>query len=380
MLAVLMALGVSTALAGAFGIQHRANLLDQVVASQSAAPLKLLLDVNDANATMTTAFVGSPTDNQLGRYRQDITRATSGLTVVAASSSADAIVGLSTELPVYTGLVEDAVLVYHQRDFTPQDAKGLALHTLREAAAMAMAHVLPDAQALYERQTAILVAAQDGAGEFPWVAISLGFLFVGCLVAVQFYLTQGTRRRFNIGLIAATVVTLAATGWLGVASSVSAGHSQASRQDGSSQITALADLWVAGMQARSDAAMTVIASDNGPEDFAKPFRETKSRLTAADGLIARAQAAVSQPDTRSAVDSAAENLRQGLIAPSDPGFAARFDTQLSDAMEQASARLDDDAKAARDALSGVAGWVAVLLGIAIFGAVAGMWPRIAEYR
>ncbi|GAA4525315.1 hypothetical protein [Amycolatopsis samaneae] len=402
----LVTLALAAGLTGALGVAERTALLDDVTGHSSpltVAALEVYRSLSDADATSASAFLagGAESKELRDRYRTDIAQSTAALSTAAAGAPAGSgsaeIAALSNYLPTYTGLVETA------RTYNRQGLPIGAAY-LREASVLVRDTMLPRAKQLYEEEMRRLASAQHEAGSLPWTALTLGVLLVAGLLVAQVHLRRRTRRRYNVGLLAATLAALAGLGWLGVAAIGSARHGTTSRTDGTAQIEALAGSRIAGLQARTDEAMSLIARGNGAA-FDQHFDATTNALTGPGGLLTGALAKVDQPETRAAVDSAVGILRDWLAAhqelraldqdgkyqdavrkaiggdPHSSGALAQgFDIQLGLAMDQAGGRFDTAAGAARDTLAGAALGLAILTAVAMACTVVGVWPRIAEYR
>jgi len=411
-------LGVAAGLVGVSDIRSRAALIDnarggpRADASSSAyrspadAALTVYQSLADADASIAGSYLTGESESGVlhARYRTDIAQATAALTMVAASTDSTAVADLSTYLPLYSGQVDDAV----QASLRPGLDSDLALlrgaARLRESAVLYRDKLLPASKGLYEEETARLTASQVEAAQFPLFALGLGVVLVACLVVVQIYLKRRTKRLFNVGLVLATAAALGTLAWLGIVWTAAAGHSEASRRDGTAPVEALVAARVAGLRARADEAMTLIARGNGPDEFDKSFDATAEQLTRADGLLARAKTTMTQPETRAAVGSAADAFQNWLSVHRElrrldskgeaetavslatatdqngsAGLAMTYDDQLGQATNQATGRLHDSLQAAHDALSAAGIVVALLMALVVLGALAGMLPRITEY-
>jgi hypothetical protein len=406
LVAAVIVVGLAAGLAGALDVRDRASVLDDVAGHSgplTVASVEVYRALSDADATSASAFLAGGTEpaDLRQRYLNDIAAANAALSTAAAGAptgeSAAKVAELANHVPTYTGLVETA------RTYNRQ---GLPLGAayLREASELVRSTMLPAAQRLYEIETDRLAASQADAGRLPWFAIVLGLLLIGGFIAIQLYLARRTRRMLNPGLLIATGLALASLIWLVAGAASSAGHSDASRTDGTAQLEALAEARIAGLQARSDEAMTLVARGNGAA-FEQHFDATAKKLTEPGGLLERARQSVAQPDTREAVDTASGAAqrwvgvntelrkldREGkytdavtMATGSEPGSSASlargFDGSLGAAIQQATARFDLATADAQDALSGLAIGIVALCVLAVVAAAVGMWPRIAEYR
>jgi hypothetical protein len=423
MLAALVILCLATGLAGLLDVTDRRAVLAGVTERSSplaGATVEIYQSLSDADATATGAFLAGESASRewRDRYEANIKEAADALSTAAAGASdvptATAVAELTTQLPVYTGLIDTAG-TYNRLG----SAMGAAY--LREASAFARDRMLPTARRLYQDEMVRLAAAQADAGSVPWFAISLGVLTLGGLVGVQIYLRRTTHRMLNGGLLAASGAVLVALGWLVIASADAARHSEAGRRDGSAQLEALTEARIAALTARSEEALMVVARGSGQTNEHR-FQQARSTLNGGDtqlGSMATALSRVSQPDTHSTVDSAVITWRMWYVlhkqlstyvadskhnqavklatgvdpdpesaqpAPAEPGdlstgqLSTRLDGQLSAAASQAQVRLSEHAVQAGTAVAGTDIGVAVLTLLAAASVALGMAPRIREYR
>ncbi len=403
---VLAMAGLAAGLIGAVSVQSRATLLDDVAAKSSpvsAAALDVYRSLSDADAAIASSMLAGGAQSQMlyERYRADISNTAKALSIAVVGapsadraatgdSAATAAAQLSDYLPVYTGLVETA------RTYT-RLGKPLGAAYLRQASTLVRGKMLPLAWRLYESETQRKSSEQAEAGQAPWGALAMIALTVAALIAVQVYLFRRTKRLFNVGLVAATLVAIGGLAWLAVsAAGVGAGVREA-RAHGTAQLTAIAKARIAGLQAHADEAMTLFASE---ADFEKAYDDTMAKLAGPLGSLTAAKVVMSQPDTRAAMDAADQALKSWMTAHDDMRrladagdqkaavmkadelvrLADDYDSRLDEAMRQASGRFETASREARAALSSTDIGVAVLLGLSVLLAVAGMWPRIAEYR
>jgi hypothetical protein len=399
LLVLMVVLGVAAGAAGFSAVRDRVSRLDGVQEGSQLPALQLYVNLANADATVSAAFLsGGATADELGRFRWYITEATKALTKVAAVSRSSDVSILSTELPLYAGQVEDALLAYNRPGVSPEVSSRLADNYIREPAIKARTAMLPPARSLHEEELARLSSAQREVAALPWLALGFGALLIACLIAVQVHVTRLTRRRFNLYLLVATAAALAAVTWLAVASTLAASHSQASRQDGTAQIEVLAAVRAAGLQARSDEAMIVITHDNGADEFVGFYDHNKAVLTTA---FVRVPTLVPQPETRDAVNGASASLQDwlgahlqlrdldraghtaeavALLSGHIADLSRGFDEQVGELLDQATERLATSAHSAREALEWTGLGVVLLMCVVVVGATVGMSRRISEYH
>ncbi|MFU8872880.1 hypothetical protein [Micromonospora sp. SL4-19] len=402
--AVLIVLGIATGVAGAVGVRQRIDLVHGATARSgdlTVAVQRLYRALSDADATAASAFLTGGVEPAAlrERYQSDIADAAAALAVVSAGRAGGgrgdaAVAQITTELPVYTGLVETA-RVYNRQGVPIGGAY------LREASGLMRERLLPAVQELYEATSGELDDARDRAAAFPWFAMLLGLLTIAALVAVQRYLARRTNRVFNIGLVASTAAAAVLVLWLGASAVLAAGRLDASREQGSKPVAQLAGVRIAALQARADEAHTLIARGNGAR-FEEDYGRAMASVTGRGGL-----AAVSDADrtTEGATQAAAGAARKWLAAheslrtlddggqyaqavaaavgtgpESTASISNQLDEHLAAAIEHNRQRFDRDVDRAAAALAGADIGVAALATLLIVGAALGIQRRLAEYR
>jgi hypothetical protein len=401
---VLVALSLAAGLASWLALRQRADLVHDMTVRSSplgASALDIYRSLSDADAAAANGFLTGSTKSAAlrARYLEDITQAADALTVASrnaesGSAAADELALLGIRLPVYTGLVETARSI---------DRQGFPLGAayLREASGLMRNTMLPAAQRLYGSEKARLAGAHDTATGFPWVAAGLGVLTLAGLVAAAAYLTRRTNRVFNVGLVLAMTAEVAAVVWLVVATVAMAGHLDAGRRDGSTQMQLLAEARVAALQARADEALTLVARGSG-QDYETDFRAAVKRI---EELLDKAGADASSAADRAATDAVRADLQEWLAvhgklrqlddtgrypeavalatgseSQAAPAVYARVDTRIDRVIAERSALFAGDAAAAESDLAGSGGLVVALTLLLVAGVVIGIQRRIAEYR
>lgn len=423
LLAVLITLCLATGLAGAADVYNRRSVLKGIAEQSSPlanAALQIYQSLSDADATANSVFPAgdrAPADLQ-ERYRDDITGAAAALSTASAvapdGKTANAVAELTAQLPVYAGLVQTA------QDNNRQ-GHAIGSNYLQMASALLREQLLPMADGLYNDELARLAAAQDDADSVAWLPIGLGVLTLAVLLAGQLYLRRTTRRTFNLGLLVATATVLAAVGWLGLASSSAARHSDTGRRDGSAQIETIAEARITALSARSAEALIVITrgDDTSYESDFDHARELLDGDAETSGSLATARERVSQAgaamdaaidewhrwldqheklrycddigNNQSAVwlatgvqtgDAGAPGMEQPCMADGDTtaALAKSMDEALTSALGQAKTRFDGETASASRALARADAGVAALLLFAAISVVFGMSARLREYR
>src|SRR5215470_16357451 len=289
LLAVLVTLCLATGAAGAADVYSRRSVLKGIAEQSSPltnAALQIYQSLSDADATANGVFLvgDQATTEPQERYRHDITEAAAALSTASAvapdGNTANAAAELTAQLPVYAGLVQTA---------QANNRQGHAVGTsyLQEASELVREHMLPIADRLYHDELARLATAQDKAGAVAWLPVELGSLTLAVLLGVQLYLRRTTRRMLNQGLLVATAAVLVAVGWLALASSSAARHSDAGRRDGSAQIEAIAAARTTALSARSAETLLLIArgDDTSPGSLTAAHDRVSQARTAVDSAI-----------------------------------------------------------------------------------------------
>lgn len=401
---VLLVLCMAFGVVSAVRLQARSDALTDLVTSSE--PLAIAAQdtyraLSDADATAASAFLEGGVEPQevRRRYEGDIARAGSALAAAASAASTSeqarrSVAQLSTYLPVYTGLVEQA---------RANNRRGVPLGAayLREASGLMQSTLLPAARELYESETARLTATQRRAAPLPLVEVLLGLLATGVLIAIQAYLRRRTNRVLNVGLLAATAATVLILIWVVVAAvGVSVNVAQA-RERGSDQVSQLATARIAALEARGDETLTLVARGTGAE-YEKQYIQNSERLS---GALGQSRDSIEDPAVRTLVQDAMDRQQvwraahteirrlddtgdyndavQLAIGPRSDGAAAAFtklDEDLSNAIMLSRQRFDAEVGSARSVLSWSVAGVALLTVLAIAGATWGIWQRLKEYR
>ncbi|WP_203657331.1 hypothetical protein [Actinocatenispora rupis] len=406
LLVVALLLGLGFGVAAVSGVLQRSGLVDDV--RTRSGPLtvqsqQLYRALSDADATAATAFLsgGIETPAASRRYQKDIAAASKALATTAGSggADADAVEQLTTQLPVYTGLVETA-RVYNRQGLP------LGAAYLREASGLMREKLLPAAQRLYRAETAQLADDRDGAALFPFVAVPLGLLLLAGLVVGQVWLTRRTNRLVNPGLLAASVAAVLGLLWLTVSWGALAADLRDGETHGSAQVQTFAQARLLALQARADESLTLVARGNGAS-FERDFQRRMTDLVGRDGKGGLLGAAYdgADADMRRALDGAVADVaawrgahRQvralddggrypeavDLAIGAEKGSAATafgaLDDRLGGAIDAANGRSGRAADAADGTQTGAAVGLGLLTVVVVVGAAVGIQRRAAEYR
>jgi len=409
----LVTLTVLTGLVAALSLQQKVDTIDGLVTYDeplSVAAQEIYRALSDADATAASAFLsgGVEPEGLRARYETDIARAGSALAKasadigVAAGARAQVDV-LSTQLPVYTGLVETART--NNRQGFPSGAA-----YLREASALMRAQILPAAQELYRMDADRLTRAQDDATDIPWLAVALAVSLAGAIVASQVYLTRTTNRLLNVGLVVASGAVLVALIWSTVALIIESVGVNDGREGGSSQVDALVRIRITALGCRADETLTLVARGDGPgyeQNFARNCGAV-SGLGTPDDQLTRARHLADEAEAGAAscaIDAAIGNakgwhethrrireLDDGgdydravtmAIGMEEGNAAADFyelDTNLVNAIAAGRATFYEQTSKAGWALTGLVPGVVVLALVAAGATTMGIRQRLLEYR
>ncbi len=270
------------ALGGWVATQH-SSAADSLVSVNERLSLDarhMYQSIADADATITAAFLASPTPplSQLQRYEGDLSTAHADLSALQAADGSQPVAGTALAqvgggLSAYTGYVGEATAEYAMS--YPLTGGSF----LQDASETAHLTLLPAANAVFTQENAALNAANSQATELP---TEIALFVLAAVTAFAFYraqrwLARRTNRVLSPGLVLASVLLAIGVIWL-AAGFVSArtdldrgiGHGSAPVQD-----LALASIGV--QQIRGDAVLNVI-SRSGNASFQDDFAATSKKI------------------------------------------------------------------------------------------------------
>ena len=257
------------ALAGAFGVNQRANAIDDVhtAAGQLLALQDIQVRVVHADAIASSQYLRSGQEDPAQRtaYLDEIAKAGDGLVAVSSAANAADIEELSQAsrlLGAYVGLVEQARA--NNRQGFPVGA------TYQRQANGVVSNADPDAPDIVSSLRTVEASQRDQINNSLatahlaglWLVIT-GLLLLALLAAAGFWLSRRFRRLVNIPIAAAGVVVLLVLVFGGStqAKSISdvddAVGTQLSAADSAAQARS------AGFEAQSQEALTLINRGNG---------------------------------------------------------------------------------------------------------------------
>ncbi|MDL5158825.1 hypothetical protein [Actinomycetospora termitidis] len=372
----------------------------------TASAQELYRALSDADASAGQGFLlgaGEPESLRL-RYQTDLAAAGRALAVVGAASAGEgadaaAVTTLTQGVPVYTGLVETA---------RSADRQGLTYGSayLREASSFLRADLLPAAQQIYDVQSAELADAQDGADGAVWALLAVLALVVALVAVWRLHrrIAHTTRRRLTPGVALAGAALALLGVWGALALGSCAVLTASARGDGTAPNRELVAARFAVLQSRSDEVLTLVARSTGgayEQDYVRRSvalygwqgQLDRARDEAGEGPVA-ADAAAAQAAGRNGIVvhnlvrtldlSGQYDLAVALALGTGPDAGQGSVEQVQDALDRAITTTAgtgaDDAAAARAATTLLALGTVVLTLVALGGLVAGVWPRLQEYR
>jgi hypothetical protein len=360
----------------------------------------------DADATVAAGFLSGGVEPREVRTRYDHDVAAATASLAQASTQADGelvttnrIADITSQLPIYTGLVERA---------RANNRQGLAVGVayLRRASELMQNSILPAAAELQRQQAARLDDAYQRAEAVQVVALAADGVSLAGLIWAQVFLFQRTHRVVNVGLVAASGAVIAGLLWWTAAEAASADPLTSSHRHSQAVSDALGPAQIAALQARAVeslglVARTVVATE--PDFDARMQR--LARNNGAGGALGAARRFVTDQEGRALVEaavrealgytSAHKQVRElddrgeytkaveAAVNTHKAGAATAFD-RLSLAMKTA---VDHERKAfgsdidrAQSRLTGLPTGTGALALVAAVGVVLGIRHRLEEYR
>jgi hypothetical protein len=356
----------------------------------------------DADAMATTGYVsgGLEPASVRVRYDADVQRAGELLTAAAGllPPGDPAIAAVSTvgeQLPVYTGLVENARTL---------NRLGLPLGQsyLASASKLMQGTILPAVEQVRTAESAALDAAYARGAGTPFAVLAVGLAVLLGLLDLALRERRRTNRVLNLGLCAAGLAVLLLVGWWGTAALFA--HARiGGAQSHSDAGAALDEARIAVLSARSNESLVLVARNSGGGSSDRGFGVQLARVLAPDGLLAAAERADPDLADRVAVlrsaavawDAAHRGVRAlddggrypeavasvvGHSPESSGGAFDSLDAALAEAIRQERAEYAVDVGSAEDALVALP-WVAAALAlVAAAAVVVGIGRRVGEYR
>ena len=372
---------------------------------QQAEPLMVTAQavdtsLSDADTTAAASFLQgrvAPAALQ-ARYEADLTNASQGVAEAARQAGPDPAVArsletLSTDLPLYSGIIQEADFNERQ-GFYP-----LAAAYLAEANNLMRSSILPAAAQVYATEVERLASDQTTAVS-PWLVTLTAVFLVGLLVALvvaQRRLSRHFRRAWNVALAVGTALVLVLGIWAVVALATQGTGVADAKTNGSHPVSAFTDARILALRARADDELTLLTRDSDPSyqtDYSSTAAALSSLLLAPENASNTAQMAKAYTaflsyaalhrqirafDTRGDL-SGAVTLASGDGSQQLPAVSSQLNDILAEGIDGSQATFVQATSGAGSDLNGLGwGFVAGAIVVAILVLV-GFQPRIAEYR
>lgn len=386
-------------------IENRQTQLGNVLTeaeplADSAQNLYSALSLADAAAATAFIWGGLEPPEVRDRYTQSIGDASAE--IVRASGGLDAfdqvgytaLTTISADLSTYTGLVETARA--NNRVGNPVGAAYLS-----EASHLMQMSLLPMAQQLHSAQESRVTQVQNDFVHPPWWAVAAIVLALSALIGTQIRLAVHSRRRFNIGLILATLALTAALVWLLIVGLISAVTTTRALDAGAGPLHELTEARIMAQQARTVETLTLVRRDSTSADSTAftdkvnnvdtIIRDLQNDQRAGVDIDVLDQALRARDQWVAAHERMTERLAIGDFTgaaditigagPQDSTAEYRaLDSALWQVILDSRENLRADISHASRVLSASAPGVAVLAVIATAGICGGFWPRLREYQ
>ena len=372
------------------------------IAALTTGAADLYQSLADADAMATTGYVsgGLEPATVRARYDDDIQRAGRLLTNAAGllPPGDPAIAAVSTvgeQLPVYTGLVENARAL---------NRLGLPLGQsyLASASKLMQSTILPAVEEVRTAESAALTVAYRQGAAIPFAALAVGLAVLIAIADLALRESRRTNRVLNVGVTVAGLAVLAAVAWWAVAAittDVRIGGARAHTGAGA----ALDDARIAVLQARSNESLVLVARNSGGGSSDGAFSAQLDDVVNDFGLLADAERADPELADRvaalrgaatawSAAHREVRRLDDGGRYPQavasvvghGPGSSGAafdaLDAGLAAAIGEERAAFAVDVEAAEGALVALP-WISAVLALVAAGAViVGIGRRVGEYR
>jgi hypothetical protein len=367
-------------------IAHQQNLLDRSEPVTFAAQ-NLYADLSAADAAAAAAFLsgGIQTPSMRMRYEQALAGAASALADATAGATdtetRTAVARLTEQMTTYAGLVETA-RANNVQIFPIGSAY------LREASSLMQTQILPAAERIYANDLKAVEKDQNVVESTPVAGLILLGLSLAAICVGAVVMAVRTNRQFNVGLVLAAALTLAAIVWLVTATRMAAADVERGRAEGTERFGQLATARILASKARTDETLELTVHGD-PTAIEKDFHNNIDELTA---ILTAGPAAAKEglQKWKESHSTQVEAYRAGdypravaqAIGPDADASAAQYaavEASLRAELDRARAALRDGVSAAGTALSWAPTGVLALMIISAATAVAGMWPRLKEF-
>ena len=380
LIAALLAVG-ATASKTVFERQGQLETLRSHTEPLADAAQRIYGALSFANTTAATAFLsgGVEAHDVRDRYDAAIGQASAGL--VAASNgvspndihSLTLLTDISNQLAVYTGIVATAQA--NNRAGSP-----IGVAYLNESSALMQQGILPAAERLYASQSNAVITSGRSVGP-PGVVIAMAVLVLVLLVLSQVALARRSHRRFNSGLVLASVL---------MAVLVSTHAAASARTHGSEPLITDVRARILAQQGRAEEILGLLKRGSDSMSDMR-FDERTAQIGwlldehrvdgAADALRGwmHSHDEIRHKLTGGDYDGAVTIARDDAAQHSTAQFT-KLDTALRDDITQLRERQRDGIAQAFSALNLLPFGAAAISVLAALAVAAGIAPRLSEYH
>jgi hypothetical protein len=389
LIAALLAVG-ATASKTVFDRQGQLETLRSHTEPLADAAQRIYGALSFANTTAATAFLSGgvePRDVR-DRYEAAIGQASAGLVTASNGVSPNDINSLklltdiSNQLAVYTGIV--AAAQTNNRAGSP-----IGVAYLNESSALMQQGILPAAERLYASQSSAVTTSGHPVGVSRAV-IAMAVLVLVLLVLSQVMLARHSHRRFNSGLVLASILMAVLVVWLTVAGLVSTHAVTTARTHGGEPMNTAVHARILAQQARAEEILGLLKRGSDSMSDMR-FDERTAQIGwlldehrvdgAADALHGWMQSheeitnKLAGGDYGGAVAIAQDDAPQHSTAE-----FTKLDTALRDDITVLRERQRDGIAAAYTALNLLPFGAAAISVLAALAVAAGIAPRLSEYH
>lgn len=266
---------------------------------------------------------------------------------------------------------------------------------------MMQSTILPAAERLYTERADAIGDARTNFTSPPWGVYVALVLVLAAMGATHAYVARRSRRRFNLGLLCGVAFLVIGLLWLLVGGLLSVNATSNAENRGAGPLRELTSARILIQQARSDETLSLVRRGDQTSletgyadataqigDLLDEYRDD-DRVDVAEDSVDDAVAALNM--WRDAHEAMLERTNAGdfngataiAVGDNPDGSAAAYsnlDTALVDGITDTRMTFRDDINTARVVI-GYAGLGIFLLGIAAaIASIAGLFPRIREYR
>ena len=343
-----------------------------------------------ANTTAATAFLsgGVEPHDVRDRYDAAIGQASAGLVTASNGVSPNDIHSLtlltdiSNQLAVYTGIVATAQA--NNRSGSP-----IGVAYLNESSALMQQGILPAAERLYASQSNAVITSERSVGP-PRVVIAMAVLVLVLLVLSQVVLARRSHRRFNYGLVLASILMAVLAVWLIVAGLVSTDAATSAQAQGGEPLNTAVRARILVQQARAEEILGLLKRGSDSMSDMR-FDERTAQIGwlldeqrvdgAADALHAwmHSHGEIRDKLAGGDYDGAVAIARDDAAQHSTAQFT-KLDNALRDDITRLRERERDGIAQAYTALNLLPFGAVALSVLAALAVAAGIAPRLSEYH